>query len=48
MITLEHVHIEIHDEVNNNDKVHYSFIKQNMKFKNKYKVIHFLPMREIY
>ena len=27
MITLEHVHYEIHDEVSNNDKVHNSFIK---------------------
>ena len=27
MITLKHVDYEIHDEVSNNDKVHYSFIK---------------------
>ena len=27
MITLKHVHYEIHDEVRMNDKVHYSFIK---------------------
>jgi len=28
MITLEHVHSEIHDKVSNNDKVYYSFIKK--------------------
>ena len=27
MITLKHLHYEIHDEVSNNDKVHNSFIK---------------------
>ena len=27
MITLKHVDYEIHDEVSNNDKVRYSFIK---------------------
>jgi len=26
MITLQQVHYETHDEVRNNDKVHYSFI----------------------
>jgi len=27
MVTVEHVHYEIHDEVSKNDKVHNSFIK---------------------
>ena len=27
MITLQHVHYEIHDEVSKNDKVHNCFIK---------------------
>ena len=27
MITLKHAHYKIHDEVSNNDKVHYSFMK---------------------
>ena len=29
MITLQHVHYEIHDEVGKNDKVHNSFIKKS-------------------
>ena len=28
MITVEHVHYEIHDELSKNDKVHNSFIKK--------------------
>ena len=32
MITLLHVHYEIHDEVRKNDKVHNSFIKAIFKF----------------
>ena len=27
MITLQHIHYEIHDEVSKNDKVHIGFIK---------------------
>ena len=39
MITLQHVHYEIHDEVSNNDKVHYSFMKNNKKSIRKHKVL---------
>ena len=39
MITLQHVHYEIHDEVSNNDKVHNSFIKNNKKSIRKHKIL---------
>ena len=39
MITLQHVHYEIHDEMSKNDKVHNSFIKKIEIVKWSYKML---------